>query len=145
MEHAVSVTEQIKLLPEEIRDQLPVSHHKLLLPLPDDKKISYAKKAHRWGWSKRKLEDKIKENKAKNLDPDAPKRGRPELPGYAKAFKRLSKIVEMVDLEELDSENLFEHFDAGKTSELLDSVEDQLKVLNEVAEKARKRLAALEE
>lgn len=89
---AVSVTEQLRLLPDDISTALPFTHHTLLIPVKDEKtKVKLAKNAAQHGWSKRKLEAEVKKVRAKR--PKGPKVGRPPLPRFQKSIHKIEKLL----------------------------------------------------
>ena len=121
---AVSVVEQLRLLPEPIRDVLPWSHQTLLLPLKDaGQKVDLAEKAAKGGWSKRKLDTEVKKIRARSKKSDGV--GRPPLPAFAKGLRQMIKAVEFATSETVNGES-FAHYDPDVAKELLESVDEQI-------------------
>jgi hypothetical protein len=133
--NAVAVVVQMRSLPAETAQALPLSHHKLLLSVKnEDDKLKLAKEAAEQNMGKRDLEDKIKAAKAK--DDNASRAGRPPLPGFVKAFTALKKVVKTATEDEI-TEDSFEHFTKEQAKELLAEMEEQLEALGDVAARVR--------
>jgi hypothetical protein len=82
--HCVALIDQLKTLPTDLANALPVSHHKVLLPVHDEKaKVVLARKAVRENLSKRALETEVRRLRPKNGD--GTRRGRPPTPAAIKA------------------------------------------------------------
>lgn len=105
--NAVSVVDQLRLLPENIAEALPLSHHKLLLPVKDaDKKLKLASEAVEKGLGKRELEQKVKKIRAKETVGE--KRGRRVEPELLKALRKMTKVVDDLNLRRFTPERMRE-------------------------------------
>ena len=92
---SVAVVEQLAMLPAEVADALPVSHHKLLLPVKDpEAKVSLATQAAKEHLSKRELAERVAEVTRKGREEKGWARaGRPPDPVFAKGIKRIVGAV----------------------------------------------------
>lgn len=105
--NAVSVVDQLRLLPENIASVLPLSHHKLLLPVKDpEKKVKLATEAVEKGLGKRELEQKVKKVRAKELVGE--KRGRKPDPELLKLLRKATGAVEDLNLRRFTPERVKE-------------------------------------
>lgn len=100
---AIRVADQYERLPSGIRDELGISRHKELLPLPWEKRQELAARAVEEGMTRAQLVETIRELK----DERGPEtRGRkPEL-GFIRAVTQLKKVEEQLDLSELTARSL---------------------------------------
>lgn len=88
---SVKVLDQLRQLPAELADALPVSHHRRLLSVRDARtKLRLAKKAVEKGLTVRAFEAEVAKARAKELQ-GAP-RGRKPLPAWQKAVNALGKL-----------------------------------------------------
>jgi hypothetical protein len=88
---AVSVVDQLRLLPEEVASALPPTHHTLLLGVKDTKKKQdLARQAVAGEWSKDRLQVAV----TKLREKEKSAAGRPPLPAFVKAIHKLSKLLE---------------------------------------------------
>jgi len=135
--NACAVVEQLRAFPDEIALALPMSHHKLLLTVKDDKeKVKLAEAAVKKGLSKRQFEERVKvvrENQSAELDSKA---GRPPLPAFVKALGGLKKLVTQAQEGEI-SEDSFEHYSKDDAAKLLDEAEELIDELDAVITKVR--------
>jgi len=138
---SVAVVAQLEELPEDLVKALPLSHHKLLLPLKKKDKLQLAEKAVEDGWSKRELDEEAAKVRRKYLRGD--RRGRPPYPAFVKGFSRIRKAIEAAGSERITVRS-FDHYDADEARELLDGLEQDLKTLKAVREKVRRALKRLE-
>lgn len=143
---AIRVTGQYASLPEDVRDRLPLSHHKLLLPLRDDtKRTKLATQAADGEWSKRQLEARLA--KARGERSGA---GRPRIPGFVKGLDKLDAMVELF-AQEVDWEDPFRGYsdENARTaredaSTRLAEAEQKLKDMLKTVKDAKRHLAKLE-
>jgi len=125
--NAVSVTEQYQLLPPEIAQALPFSHHKALLPVHDEKaKLRLAKKAADKGLSKRALEDEVK--KVRQKEQTGARRGRPPLPAFVKGIGTIRKGVQLAQSEAVTME-AFATYSPAKAKDLLGGLQGEIEAL----------------
>lgn len=114
----VRVSHQIKDLPARVAEQLSVSHHRALLPLPDKKtKVRLAKKAAKEGWTKAELEQAARE-----YVPRSPQ-GRKRLPSWAKAPPKISKYLNTALEEEISCDQV-ERLGDERVQDLLDALDE---------------------
>ncbi len=86
----VRISEQLKLLPAEVATQLPLAHHRALLPLPDSKrKEALARRAVREEWPSRVLGKEVRKLLPKS------RQGRRPLPSFAKAIRGVAKALDL--------------------------------------------------
>ncbi len=107
---AVSLYDQLKLLPKDIAEALPYIHHTVLLGLHDeDRKVALATTAVEKNWTKDKLQEevsKIREKEKKS------KGGRKALLPFVKTVNKLEKFLAsedeffagLDDVEQLDDD-----------------------------------------
>ncbi|MBT9555523.1 MAG: hypothetical protein IV100_05805 [Myxococcales bacterium] len=90
--YAVRLLPQLAALPGDVATKLPMSHHRLLLHVNDDKvKERLARKAVEEDLSKRQLEQAIAKHKKKAST--GAKRGRKALPAYRKTIARFERVL----------------------------------------------------
>lgn len=101
--NSVALLEQLKQLPEDVSSSLTWTHHKLLLPVKNEKtKLKLAKRAVNKGLTKRALGDEVRA--AREMEKGSDGRGRPTLPTYVKGLKDFAKAVDKVTSDELVDE-----------------------------------------
>lgn len=126
---------QLQRLPAAIADELPLSHHKMLLPIKDESaKVGLATAAVEKGLSKRDFEVEV--NKVKKEQKGESNAGRPSLPAFAKAFAKLKLVVDQAKEEEITTDS-FKHYDKDDARELLVDVSDYIEELKVVMAKVR--------
>jgi hypothetical protein len=100
---AIRVADQYERLPPGIRDELGVSRHRALLPLPWEQREELARRAVEEGLTRVELGEVVRELKEEK-GPET--RGRkPEL-GFIRAVTQLKKVKEEIDLTELTTKSL---------------------------------------
>ena len=91
--YSVAVLGQLHQLPQKIGNALPMSHHRLLLPVKAaHAKVELATKAVESGLSKAAFATEVKAVRKEEIDPN--RTGRPELPAWAKGIGSIRKAVE---------------------------------------------------
>lgn len=91
----------MKCLPPEVVDRLPLTHHRALLPLPDDgSRARLARQALAEGWSSRTLTTKVRELRLRS------RAGRKPRPKIAMGIEQVVKGLEVAYEQELSSEGL---------------------------------------
>ena len=86
---AVSVVDQLQLLPPEAAEALPFTHHTALLPVRDQTlKANLAQRAAAEGWSKRRLQEEVS-----IATEGGPTRGRPRLPRLQRQLNQLTRLA----------------------------------------------------
>jgi len=132
--NACAVVEQLRLLPEDIAGALPLSHHKLLLPVKDpEMKAELAREAVAQGLSKRDFEEEVKKARASETTPREGKVGRPALPGFVKGLTRLKAAVDLATREAVKSED-FANYSTNKARVLVEELEQQIRDLENLKE-----------
>ncbi|MCB9764136.1 MAG: hypothetical protein H6739_30475 [Alphaproteobacteria bacterium] len=133
--YSVAVVEQMTLLPKDIAEALPLSHHRLLLPIQDTRtKLRLAREARDQSLSKRRFEELIRKTRAKQ--PKSPRGGRPPLPSFVKGLTRLNKAVELATRDPI-TEETFAHYTPEDAKKLLSQLYAQMEQLGELAESLR--------
>lgn len=129
--NSCAVYNQLRLLPDDIGNALPMSHHKLLLPVKNtETKVALAETAVGENLSKRDFALRVKE--ARDTEKSESKLGRPPLPAFAKAFAKLDRIATLAGSEPV-SQASFEHYSKEDARALLSNLEKQLDALKSVA------------
>jgi hypothetical protein len=91
--YSVAVLDQLRQLPADIGSALPMSHHRLLLPVKDEKaKLALAQEAVDQKLGKREMEDRVRSVREQGK-PNAGKAGRPVLPPWAKSVGGIERAV----------------------------------------------------
>ena len=131
--YSVAVLEQLRLLPESIAEALPLTHHKLLLPVNDaSAKVDLARRAIEEGLSSRDFAQVVK--KACMVKKGETRGGRPPLPAFAKAITRLQQVVELATSEEVSADS-FVHYSTDVARELVANMDQQIARLVELKAK----------
>lgn len=140
--YAVRLLPQLRMLPEPVAQALPLSHHRLLLHVKDDKtKQKLAERAVQKGLGKRELEDEIRKLRSKEREGAA--RGRKPLPTFVRAFNRLQKVTQDLDGGAID-ESAVMNYGVAEAKQYLDQVEATLAQLGVVRSQLASRVAALQ-
>lgn len=135
--NSVAVVDQLRLLPEKIAEALPLSHHKLLLPVKDEKKkVQLAEAAVNQKLSKRAFVKSVRE--VRDAQKSESNVGRPTTPGFAKAVTALKKVVKTAS-EDITDEKII-GFGVDKAKKALATLEGHIGALQEVAEELRRRV-----
>jgi hypothetical protein len=138
--HACAVVDQLRQLPEELRDALPLSHHRLLLPVHDpEAKVDLARRAVDEGMSKRVFEDEIRRSRGDGQG--ASRVGRPPLPAVVKGLNRVRSAVREVADVPVDDGMLT----AERARELLVDIAGQIQVLMAVKDRIEGVLGEIDE
>jgi len=126
--YSVAILGQLRQLPEDIAEALPLSHHKLLLPVHDEEaKEALARKAVEKGMSSRELADAIKKaRKGKSTGA-----GRPPLPAFVKGLTRMAKAIELATSEAVDA-TTFATYSPEKARELVSGLDQQIEALQKL-------------
>jgi hypothetical protein len=100
--YALAIYDQLHQLPTALGEALTVSHHRRLVPLRDPTvKARLAERAVQQGWSVRRLGEEVRHMRRQNAPGRERRVGRPPLPGFVKAIRRLPRALEG-SLEDLD-------------------------------------------
>lgn len=94
--YCVVVAEQIRFLPADVADVLPLSHHKLLLPIKDAaRKAAMAQRSVAAGWTTLQLREAVR--CAQSEQSQRPlSRARPAPPPFARAAQALTKVLDLL-------------------------------------------------
>jgi len=137
--NSVAVLDQLRLLPATVANALPVSHHKLLLPIKDaDLKLRLAEEAVGEGLGKRDFGERVKGVREATA-PDI-KLGRPPLPAFARAATAIRHAGKLAKAAKVTSD-CFAHFEHEDARKLLRQIEDDIKAFEKLAERLRSKLA----
>ena len=122
--YSVAVLEQLRLLPDNIAEALPLTHHKLLLPVGEvETKVELAKRAVEERLSSRDFAAVVKATR------DAKGRktrgGRRPLPAFAKGISRLRRIVDLATSEDVSSSS-FERYSTDDARRLAEDLDQQV-------------------
>lgn len=139
--YSVAVLEQLSQLPEDVASALPLSHHRLLLPIEDLRlKEDLARQARDKGWSKRDLDRAIRELRGQSSLKKRSRGGRPPLPSFVKGLRQLEKAVTLATETEVSAAAV-EGFTEERSKELLAKLYRQMHQLHELAEGLRLAIA----
>ena len=145
--YSVRILEQVKALPEEIAMALPVTHHRMLVPVKNAKlKLKLAKEAVSKSIPSRSFQDEVK--KVREEEREKAERGfssgRPSLPPFAKGLKQLIKAIDVATNERITKKS-FETFDAEQAKDLLKEASKALGKLKTLQGNIEKQINALSE
>ena len=109
----VTLLDQLKALPGEVANALPFSHHKLLLPVRDEKaKVALARKVVRENLTKRQLAVEVRHLRKPGSN-GGTRRGRPPVPPIMRVLSLLGRVaaeaaphVAKADLDHLDGDRM---------------------------------------
>lgn len=139
--YSVRFLPQLRALPADVADALPMSHHRLLIHVKDeDQKAKLAQQAVTKDLSKRELEDEIR--KLRERTSEGATRGRKALPAFVKAFNGIKKITKTLDGGALDDTAVL-NYGLEEAQKYLADVESTLAKLGQVRESLAARVAAL--
>ena len=138
----VTLVGQYRMLPEATASALSLSHHRLLFPLQDKKKKSLATKAVQGNWTRSKLEDEIRKNRAKEGKAGSSP-GRPPLQAFVRGLSRLGKAIDMAEAEAITPE-VFATYSPKKAKEALAGLKDDIERLRELEKQLEGVLVARE-
>ena len=99
--NAVAIVQQLELLPKDIANALPVSHHRLLLPIRSvDSKLELAQRAADKQLTKRQLAEQAQTVRA--AETAGKRSGRPPLRAFYKALKAMQRAREQATVGEVE-------------------------------------------
>ena len=131
---AVSVLDQLALLPEPVARSLPPTHHAALLPVKDPrKKVELARRALDRGWSRDELERAVKAVKGSS------KGGRPSLPRFVKTLHQWSGLLEDTD-EAFGDLDAVDRLDEDEARRLVKTVSDMRLKCDDLERALRRRV-----
>lgn len=136
---SVAIVEQLEQLPPTLAEQLPLSHHRLLLPVKDPSlKSKLALRAVRSGLSKRELAQEVK---AARRRPGLARPGRPVLPETVKRLNQMRRSVNAL-LEMKASALDFDDYSPRKARELITELMSELEEVSEVLAQLHEKVRA---
>ena len=136
--NSCAVYDQLRLLPQDVVDALPMSHQKLLLPVKNrEQKVALAQAAVQENLGKRAFEERIKLVRTAE---SSSKAGRPPLPAFAKAFTVVKRAVTIASKGAID-ESSFAHFSKDEARAQLDDWDQQVRDLAAVIARVRALVA----
>lgn len=142
--YSVAVLEQLEQLPSDVAEALPLSHHRLLLPIEDSQlKLNLAVRARDEGMSKRDLERVIRGLRGKSPLKKKGRGGRPPLPAFVKGLRQLEKAVDLAQEQDICPE-LVNKFSNEGSKDLLAKLYRQMQQLHELAEGLRQAIEQVE-
>ena len=110
----VAFVDQLKVLPSDLANALPVTHHTLLLPVHDEKtKVVLARKAVRENLTKRELALEVRRIRKQKSD-GGKRRGRPPTPPVVRVLQSFGRVALLArskdvagrDLDDLSPEQM---------------------------------------
>ena len=137
--NCVAVVDQIKVLPGEIANALPATHHTLLLPIHDEKaKLELAKKAVRQKMSKRQLFEEVR--KLRKSNGNGTRRGRPPMSPTIRLFATLSRLAVLARSRKVASDEDLADLGPAKLGPLLGEAERHLLALKNLIDRVRSKI-----
>ncbi len=132
--NSCAVYDQLRQLPQDVTDVLPMSHQKLLLPVKDPElKLALAQAAVDEKLGKREFEQRIKEIRKASASSRA---GRPALPAFAKALTQVRRAVNGAVKCAVDEESFANYTKEEALAELA-AWDRQVAELSQVCERIR--------
>lgn len=93
--YSVALLRQLRQLPAEVGNALPMSHHRLLMPVKDETvKLALAHEALDQGLAKREFEQRVRDVRRGGKRVSQTTLGRPPLPAWAKGVGRIREVIE---------------------------------------------------
>ncbi len=136
--YSVAVVGQLQQMPTEVGEALPMSHHRLLMPIKDEAvKLSLAKEALSEGLGKRQFEIRVRQERDKKYEDRQPP-GRAALPSWARSLGPLLRAAEAMTEDEITDSDVEIHGKAllqdrlaeiERAIGLLESVKAELKAV----------------
>lgn len=134
--NSVAVFEQLKALPADIASALPLSHHKILLPVKDqERKVELARLAVEGNLPKAKFAEVV--SKQRKASAEGAARGRPALPAFVKVLGPLKQICDDLP-ESIEDDSALQNYTLKRAMECLDVAAEQ-------AEEILRKIARLRE
>lgn len=137
---ACAVVEQLRLLPANLSETLPLSHHKLLLSVKDRAtKVRLAQLAAERGLSKRALEEEVRTLRSRT----GVRAGRRPLPSVVKGLGRLTSAVKFATDGAVTAES-FSDSPHGTAENLLAELNDNIEALQILKRQIQEAMAEQE-
>ena len=139
--YSVKILPQLRELPTNIATALPLSHHRLLVHIKDDKKkLRLATKAARQKMSKRELKAEIAKAQAKADT----RTGRPPLPAFVRGVTALKRAVATATSEDVEDGDVL-NLDRERAEKVLSELDDALETLQSLRERIHGVIASSED
>ena len=107
--YSVAVVGQLQQMPTEVGEALPMSHHRLLMPIKDEAvKLSLAKEALSEGLGKREFEIRVRQQRDKKYAARQ-QPGRARLPSWARSLGPLLRTAEAMNEDEITEDDVEIH------------------------------------
>lgn len=133
-----AVVEQVAQLPAEVALSLPLSHHRLLLPVRDvEQKVELAVQATKAELSRREFATQV--TAAIEREPRRSRGGRPRLPAMIKGLRRLRDAVVMLRSEAIDAAAI-DRATADSARDVLADLEEQVQALIAIQQEFRQAI-----
>ena len=139
----VSVLDQLKALPAELADALPVTHHVLLLPVHDERlKVLLARKAVRQNLSKHDLRAEIRRLRplVAAANGTGTPRGRPPVPPVVRLVWLWGRVAKEAGKGEAAAGPAFERVPREKLDAVLADAEKHLATMRAFVDRLRRQL-----
>ena len=137
--NCVAMVDQLKGLPGEVANALPVTHHTLLLPVHDEKaKLELAKKAVRQKLTKRQLFEEVR--KLRKSNGNGTRRGRPPMSPTIRLFATLSRLAVLARSRKVASDEDLADLGPAKLGPLLGEAERHLLALKNLIDRVRSKI-----
>jgi len=136
----VAFVDQLKVLPSDLANALPVTHHTLLLPVHDEKtKIVLARKAVRENLSKRELASEVRRIRKQKSNGDT-RRGRPPTPPIARLLHSFGRLAVLARSKEMADNGDLRGLPPEKVRTMLGEAERHLATMHALVERLRRRI-----
>lgn len=143
--YSVAVLDQLRVLPDDIGAALPLTHHKLLVPVRDPQtKVRLAARAVEEQLTSREFAAEVKRARAQENPGARGGRRRRPLPAFVKGMTRLRRAIELATSEVVSHET-FDSYSPGKARLLMEELEGQTAALEALKERVLRGAAAAEE
>ncbi|MBI5486153.1 MAG: hypothetical protein HY905_02350 [Deltaproteobacteria bacterium] len=141
--NCVGLVDQLKELPDDIANALPVSHHTALLPVHDEKvKLTLAKKAVRENLSKRELAAEVR--KVGRSNGNGAHRGRRPMTPTARLVSGLGQLAVLARSHKTGSDDELASMTPGKLNFLVGEADRHLAALKAFVERVRRQAAHMQ-
>ena len=140
--YSVKILNQVKALPEEIAMALPVTHHRMLVPVKDPKlKLKLAKEAISKGIPSRVFQEEcqtVREEERK-IQKKKVSSGRPAMPVWMKAINQTVKAVDGVNLN-IVTKSSVDFYDEQSIKYLLSEADRAIDKIQKIKNKIKEQV-----
>ena len=138
--NCVAMVDQLKGLPGEVANALPVTHHTLLLPVHDEKaKLELAKRAVRQKMSKRELSAEVQKLRQRGKS-NGDRRGRPAMTPTVRLFAALSRLATLARSAQMAGDDEVAALGPAKLGPLLGDADRNLAALKALVDRVRSKI-----